>query len=73
VTERLAEPANEQEQDEADFGDHVIWRLVNSTIVRFGANEKGEIYLSTQKDGQPMELIIGVDERGDIALYEVQG
>lgn len=71
MSDRLAQPANEAEQAEADFGDHVIWRLVNSTIVRFGANEKGEIYLSTMKDGQRLELIVGVDERGEIALYEV--
>lgn len=72
MNERMAEPANQAEQDEADFGDHVIWRLVNSTIVRFGANEKGEIYLSTTKDGESSEFIIGIDERGDIALYEVE-
>lgn len=68
----LAEPTTTAEQDEANFGQHAIWRLVNSTIISFGANDKGEIYLSTRKAGEISEFLIGVDERGDVALYEVE-
>lgn len=68
----LATPTTPAEQAEVDFGDHAIWRLVNSRIVQFGANEKGEIFLSTEKDGKRDEFVIGIDERGDIALYEIE-
>ena len=68
----LAEPTTTAEQDEANFGEHAIWRLVNSTIIAFGASEKGEIFLSTRKRDQVAEFLIGVDERGDVALYEVE-
>ena len=55
--------------DQADYGDHVIWRLVGSKITSFGGNDQGEIYLSTDKGD---EFIIGKDENGDISLFEVE-
>lgn len=71
MSNTLQQPANANEQAEADYGDHVIWRLTGSTITCFGANEKGEILLVTKKGDSVSEFIIGVDERGDIALFEV--
>lgn len=72
MTNTLQQPQTPEEQSEVDYGDHVIWRLVGSTINAFGGNEKGEIFLSTVKNGEISEFIIGVDERGDIALFEVE-
>ena len=73
MTDRLVEPTTPEEQAEADYGDHVIWRLVGSTILQFGANDRGEILLVTRKGDEVSELIIGLDENGqDIALYEVE-
>lgn len=63
--------SNMTEQEEADFGEHVIWRLVGSTITAFGGNEKGEIFLSAKKGDVVSEFIIGLDENG-VALYEVE-
>lgn len=68
----LQQPATPAEKAESDYGEHLIWRLCGSTITSFGANAKGEIYLSTVKNGQPLELLVGIDERGDVALYEVE-
>lgn len=72
MSNTLAQPQTPAEQDEANYGEHVIWQLVGSTIKAFGANEKGEIYLSTRKGDKTTEFIIGVDERGDVSLYEVE-
>lgn len=72
MSDTLAQPSNPAEQAEADYGNHLIWRLVGSTITSFGANEKGEIYLSTRKGDVRDEIIVGLDERGDIALFEVE-
>jgi hypothetical protein len=73
VSNTLQQPQNEAEQAEVDYGEHVIWQLVGSTITSFGANEAGEILLSARtKTGAPVEFIIGKDERGDIALFEVE-
>lgn len=68
----LVAPTTPEEHAEVDYGNHLIWRLVGSTITEFGANEHGEIYLATVKNGERQEVIIGKDERGDIALFEVQ-
>lgn len=68
----LQQPANPAEQAEADYGEHLIWRLVGATITSFGANEAGEIYLSATKNGVATEVIVGIDERGDVALFEVE-
>lgn len=70
MSDTLSQPTNPAEQAEVDYGEHVIWRLTNSTIVAFGANLEGQILLSTVKNGVRSEFVIGVDERGDIALFE---
>lgn len=72
MSNTLAQPQTPAEQAEVDYGEHVIWRLVGSTIVAFGANENGEIFLSARKGDDVTEFIIGVDERGDVALYEIE-
>jgi len=68
----LVAPTTPEEQAEVDYGQHLIWRMVGATITEFGANEAGEIYLRTEKNGRVDEVIVGKDERGDIALFEVQ-
>lgn len=68
----MNEKLTQAEQEEADFGEHVIWRLVGSKITAFGGNEKGEIFLSTEKGGQVSEFVIGKDENGEITLFEVE-
>jgi len=65
-------PQTPDDHAEVEYGDHVIWNMVNSTIVAFGANEEGEIYLSTVKDGVLTEIIIGKDEDGEVSLFEVE-
>jgi hypothetical protein len=72
MSNTLQEPQTPAEQSEVDYGEHLIWRMVGSKIVTFGANVNGEIFLCTEKDGVQLELIIGTDERGDIALFEVE-
>jgi hypothetical protein len=67
-----ATPQTPEEQAEVDYGDHVIWRLVNSTITSFGSNEDGEIFLSTVKDGVNCAFVIGKDEHGDLAIFEIE-
>jgi hypothetical protein len=66
MTQTQNSPVAEND-DEANYAQHVIWRLVGSTIVAFGANEAGEILLSTDKGD---EFIIGKDEHGEITLFE---
>lgn len=64
-----------QVADEAaiEYSKHLIWRLIGSTITSFGANEEGEILLTTvTKSGERQELIIGLDEQGEIAIFEVE-
>lgn len=68
----LQQPMTPAEQAEVDYGNHLIWRLVGSRIKTFGANLEGEILLVAEKDGQIIDLIIGKDENGDIALFEVE-
>jgi hypothetical protein len=70
--ETLAQPTTPEEQAEVEYGKHLIWRLVGATITSFGANVNGEIYLSTIKDGKADAVIVGKDERGDIALFEAE-
>ena len=72
MSDTLQQPQTPEDQAEVDFGEHLIWRLVGSKIVSFGANEAGEILLNTVRDGELTELIIGKDETGDIALFEVE-
>jgi hypothetical protein len=71
MSNTLQQPQDAAEQSEVDYGDHLIWRLVGSTITSFGANDNGEIFISTKKGDVSCELIVGTDERGDIALFEV--
>ena len=66
------QPANAAEHAEVDYGEHLIWRLVGARISTFGANADGEIFLCAEKDGVKTEVIIGKDERGDVALFEVE-
>lgn len=65
-------PTTAAQQAEVDFGKELAAGLIDSTILSFGANELGEIYLSTIKDGKITELIVGKDEEGEITLYEVE-
>ena len=61
---------NEEEQYE--YGDQLIYRLVGSTIVAFGANDQGEIFLIAKKGDNREEIIIGKDEAGEITLFEAE-
>lgn len=72
MTETLKQPETAADQAEVDYGEHLIWRLVGSKIVTFGANNDGEILLITEKDGVPTELIIGKDENGDVTVFEIE-
>lgn len=71
MSDTYTTPKTATEQDEVNFGKELAAGLIDSTIVSFGANEIGEIYLSTIKDGKVTELIVGKDEDGEITLYEV--
>lgn len=71
-TNTLQQPATAAEQSEVDYGEHLIWRMVGSKIVMFGANAQGEIVLVTEKEGVRTEVVIGKDELGDVALFEVE-
>jgi hypothetical protein len=72
----MSDALNPAEQAEADYGDHVIWRLVGAKITAFGGNDKGEIYLSVlnPRDGKPAEFVIAPDPDfpGGVALFEVE-
>lgn len=68
----LSEPTSAEQALEVEFGNDIVARLIDSTILSFGANEQGEIYISSIKDGQITELIVGKDERGEIAIFEVE-
>jgi hypothetical protein len=70
MSDTLQQPQNPAEQAEVDYGEHIIFKLVGSRVVSFGANAAGEIFLQTEKNGQFTEVLIGKDERGDIALFE---
>jgi hypothetical protein len=69
----LQQPKNSGEEAQVQYGNQLIANLIDSTITCFGANERGEIYLSAIKDGILTEVIVGKDEAtGDIALFEVE-
>lgn len=72
TTDTLVQPTTPEEQAQVDYGEHLIWRLVGSKIKQFGANAAGEILLVTEKDGVFTELVVGKDETGDIALFEIE-
>lgn len=72
TTDTLVQPTTPEEQAQVDHGEHLIWRLVGSKIVTFGANVDGEIFLCTEKEGKILELVIGKDEDGEISLYEIE-
>lgn len=38
----------------------------------FGANANGEILLRTERDGETTDLVIGKDETGEVALFEIE-
>lgn len=61
-----------EEQDQINFGEQLVDRLVGSRIVAFGANEAGEVLLQTERDGQVVEIIIGKDADGELAVFEVE-
>lgn len=63
----------DEQTDEVNYGKHLLWRMVGATVTALGGNEKGEIFLSTVKDGVSQEVIFAIDEKtGEIALYEVE-
>jgi hypothetical protein len=68
----LQSPTNRAEKEELDYGTNVITQLLGATIVAFGATNDGEILLVARKDGQRLEFVIGKDESGDVALFEVE-
>lgn len=68
----ITEELTSAEQSQADYGDNVIWQLLGSTIVAFGGNAEGEIFLSARKGDKVSEFIIGKDEQGEISLFEVE-
>jgi hypothetical protein len=55
-------------QDEADYAEHLLWRMTGSKITSIGANQDGEIYISTDRG---IEIVIGKDEQGEISLFEM--
>lgn len=55
--------------DQADYSTNAIWRLVGATITAFGANEAGEIYLTTNLGD---EFVIGKDDAGEIELFQIE-
>lgn len=72
MSETLQQPQTPTEQAEVDYGNHLIWRLVGSKITMFGANANGEILLRTERDGETTDLVIGKDETGEVALFEIE-
>lgn len=72
MTNTLQQPKTPAEQSEVDYGEHMIWRLIGSTITMFGANANGEILLSTECAGVKIDLVVGKDELGEISLFEIE-
>jgi hypothetical protein len=69
----LQQPKHSGEEAQVQYGNELIANLIDSTITCFGANEKGEVYLSAIKDGKVTEIIVGKDDAtGEITLYEVE-
>lgn len=56
-------------EDSPDYSQHLLWRLTGARITSIGANELGEIYLSTDKG---IEIVFGKDSEGEIAMFELQ-
>lgn len=71
MSDTLRQPVTPAEQAEVDFGQDLAASVINSTVVGFGANDAGEIYLAVEKDGKVLEIVIGKDEFGDVAVYEL--
>ena len=67
----LQAPTNRDEQAEVDYGELVTAQLLGSTIAAFGATNTGEIFLVARKGDERHEFIIGKDEHGEIAIFEV--
>ena len=68
----LSEPTSAEQALEVEFGNDIVARLVDSTILSFGANDRGEIYISSVKNGEITELIIGKDEQDEVCIFEVE-
>lgn len=69
MTHEEKPPVTLSPEEQANYGDHIIWRLVGSKITTFGSNEAGEIFLGTDRGD---EFIIGKDEAGEVCLFEVE-
>lgn len=72
MSNTLQQPQTPSEEEEVNYGQHLIWRLVGAKITMFGANAQGEIFLCTEKAGVKTEVIIGKDETGDTAVFEIE-
>lgn len=70
MTDTLQQPQNSAEHAEVEYGTDVVYKLLGSRVVSFGANAAGEIFLQTEKEGVYTEILIGIDDRGEIALFE---
>lgn len=68
----LSEPTSAEQALEVEFGNDIVARLIDSTILSFGANDRGEIYISSVKNGEITELIIGKDEQDEVCIFEVE-
>lgn len=66
------EPLTPEQAAEVEYGQHLLWRMIGAKIVTMGANADGEIFLQTEREGVLTEVIVGKDENGDIALFEVE-
>ena len=62
---------NEEQEQEMKRTVDLIERLTGAQIEAFGANEDGEIYICTVKDGKSTEIAIGVED-GQVTVYELQ-
>lgn len=72
MSNTLTQAETETEKQEVEYGNHLIWKMVGAKITMFGANANGEIFLSVEKDGLQTQVVIGTDETGDIALFEIE-
>jgi hypothetical protein len=63
---------NGEKEQPDEYVEGVLNRLTGATIVAFGGNERGEIFLSTLKDGEPSEFILSGEEDGSVSLSEVE-
>lgn len=72
MSNTLNQAQTEAEKQEVEYGNHLIWKMVGAKITMFGANANGEIFLSVEKDGEQTQVVIGTDESGDVALFEIE-